>query len=210
MPLIESNCEEDVRGLRAPVRYEGFVRRRLKVGIVQIHIAETVPGGREVDQASAVLDQLRDAIHKYEVAQVIGPELCLETILCLPDRSRHNTGICDDHIEQAAIGNQLVRSSAHALQAGKVELDHLETRTRLRRGLTDFRCGPVRFSRSRAAPTTFAPCVTSARAVSTPRPADTPVTRIRFPFRSTPARTSSVVDFAPNFAPMLHAPMSNL
>src|SRR5579863_8030922 len=43
MPLIESNCEEDVGGLRAPVSQEGFVMRGLKVGIVQVDIAETVP-----------------------------------------------------------------------------------------------------------------------------------------------------------------------
>src|SRR5882757_763226 len=56
MPLIESNGEEDVGGLRAPVGYKGFVLRRLKVGIVQVHIAEAVTCGREVDQAPAVLD----------------------------------------------------------------------------------------------------------------------------------------------------------
>jgi hypothetical protein len=42
------------------------------------------------------------------------------------------------------------------------------------------------FCRSRAAP------------VSTPIPAETPVTKIRFPCRLTPTRTSSVVDVAPN------------
>src|SRR4051794_33901704 len=52
--------------------------------------------------------------------------------------------------------------------------------------------------RSRAVPTTSAPCVFSARAVSTPRPAETPVTRTRLSLRLTPARTSSVVDLDPN------------
>src|SRR5438876_10966293 len=33
-----------------------------------------------------------------------------------------------------------------------------------------------------------------------PRPDDVPVTRTGLPFRSSPARTSSVVDVAPNFA----------
>src|ERR1700738_705953 len=98
MPLIKSNREEDVGGLRAPVSQEGFVLLGLKVGIVQVDIAETVPWGSKVDQASAVLDQLRDAVHKDEVAQVIGPELRLETILCLAERSRHYAGIGADHI----------------------------------------------------------------------------------------------------------------
>src|ERR1700722_13093770 len=54
------------------------------------------------------------------------------------------------------------------------------------------------FFKSRAAPTTFAPRAASDRAVSTPRPAETPVTRIRLPCRFTPDRTPSVVEVAPN------------
>src|ERR1700744_5748402 len=45
---------------------------------------------------------------------------------------------------------------------------------------------------------TVAPCAARARAVSTPRPAETPVTRMRLPLRLIPSRTSSVVDVAPN------------
>src|SRR5579863_5428050 len=50
----------------------------------------------------------------------------------------------------------------------------------------------------RAAPTTCAPCAARERAVSTPRPAETPVTRIRLPLRLMPDKTSSVVEVAPN------------
>src|SRR5208337_4727251 len=53
------------------------------------------------------------------------------------------------------------------------------------------------FARSRAVPTTVAPCATSERAVSTPSPAETPVTSTRLPERSTPSRTSSAVDSYP-------------
>src|ERR1700730_12589187 len=53
------------------------------------------------------------------------------------------------------------------------------------------------FFKSRAAPTTCAPCAASDRAVSMPRPAETPVTRIRLLCRFTPYRTSSVVEVAP-------------
>ena len=49
------------------------------------------------------------------------------------------------------------------------------------------------FVRSRTAIVTEAPWAASARVVSTPRPADAPVTRIRLPVRSIPSRTSSVV-----------------
>ena len=72
------------------------------------------------------------------------------------------------------------------------------------------------FSRSRTAPTTSAPCAASARAVSIPIPAETPVTKIRLPFKSTPASTSSVVDFAPNavaipnVVAILHSPVESL
>src|SRR5580692_10082759 len=52
--------------------------------------------------------------------------------------------------------------------------------------------------KSRAAPTTLAPCAARDRAVSTPRPAETPVTRMRLPRRFTPDKTSSVVEVAPN------------
>src|ERR1700730_4977242 len=52
--------------------------------------------------------------------------------------------------------------------------------------------------KSRAAPTTCAPCAARERAVSTPSPAETPVTKIRLPFRFTPDKTSSVVEVAPN------------
>src|SRR5258708_5339748 len=53
-------------------------------------------------------------------------------------------------------------------------------------------------AKSRAAPTTCAPRAARDRAVSTPRPAEAPVTIIRLPRRLTPDRTSSVVEVAPN------------
>src|SRR6266436_6650414 len=54
------------------------------------------------------------------------------------------------------------------------------------------------FFKSRAAPTTCAPCAARERAVSTPSPAETPVTKIRLPRRLIPDKTSSVVEVAPN------------
>src|ERR1700686_1973421 len=54
------------------------------------------------------------------------------------------------------------------------------------------------FFESRAAPTTCAPCAASERAVSTPSPAETPVTKIRLPRRLIPDKTFSVVEAAPN------------
>ncbi len=57
-----------------------------------------------------------------------------------------------------------------------------------------------------AAPTTCAPCAARARAVSTPRPAETPVTSTRLPVKSTPRSTSSVVDVGPNVWDMVVTP----
>src|SRR5580698_8542784 len=45
---------------------------------------------------------------------------------------------------------------------------------------------------------TFAPALASARTVSTPSPAEAPVTMAVLPFRSTPFTTSAAVDLAPN------------
>src|SRR3954468_22372619 len=56
------------------------------------------------------------------------------------------------------------------------------------------------FSRSRAVPITAAPWAAAARAVSSPSPDETPVTRTRLPERSMPASTSSVVACEPNEA----------
>src|SRR5690606_24015052 len=53
-------------------------------------------------------------------------------------------------------------------------------------------------ARSLTAATTLAPWAASVRAVSKPMPDDAPVTRNRFPLRSTPERTSLAVDFALN------------
>src|SRR5258705_8718494 len=50
---------------------------------------------------------------------------------------------------------------------------------------------------------TSAPCAAKARAVSTPSPAETPVTRTRFPLKFMPRSTSSVVDVAPNESVMV-------
>ena len=54
------------------------------------------------------------------------------------------------------------------------------------------------FFNSLAAPTTCTPCAASERAVSTPSPAETPVTRILLPCRLISAKTSSVVEVGPH------------
>ena len=121
----------------------------------------------------------------------------------LPHGRRHDAGVGDDEIERPAVGDQRVGAGAHALQRGQVELDELKSAAVRGAGAHRARSPPWPCSRSRAAPTTSAPCAASARAVSTPRPAETPVTSTRLPLRSTPSSTSSVVDSAPKVLDMI-------
>jgi hypothetical protein len=79
------------------------------------------------------------------VTQVIGAELRLETIPGFAEGCRHDAGIRDDHIKQAAIGEEPVRSGTHALQVREVELDQLKTCAGFLRGLAYFRGCPLRF-----------------------------------------------------------------
>src|ERR1700685_1119402 len=39
---VEVHCEKNIRGLRSPISHERLVRRRLKVGIGQVDITETM------------------------------------------------------------------------------------------------------------------------------------------------------------------------
>src|ERR1700722_20937872 len=103
-----------------------------------------MPWGGKIHQPPAVLNQLRDAVYKDKVPQVVGSELRLETIRSLAEWGRHHASVGNDHIEQSAVGDQLVRGSAHALQAREVQFNQLEARALLRRGLAHLRCRPLR------------------------------------------------------------------
>jgi hypothetical protein len=43
MTPVELDCEQDIRGLRTSVGDEGLVRCCLKVRVIEIDIAETMP-----------------------------------------------------------------------------------------------------------------------------------------------------------------------
>ena len=106
----------------------------------------------------------------------------------LPFGAGHDAGVGDDQVERLAGGDQGVGAGAHAGQRGEVELDQLQAAAV--RGLGADLGGRAPWPcRGRARrPTTCAPWAASARAVSTPRPAETPVTRMRLPLRSTPSQ----------------------
>jgi len=148
----------------------------------------------QVDQSTSGADQRCNPVHEDEVAQVIGAELRLEVVRGIGKRCGHDARVGDDHIEgftllsspsaQAGTLFRLARSSATSSKLPPL-------------ASASFRSCAVAasaFFKSRAAPTTWAPCAASERAVSTPSPAETPVTKIRLPRRLIPDKTSSAVE----------------
>ena len=88
MPLVEGHREENVGCLGPAVRNKRIVGRSLEVGVVEVHIGETMPGLREIDQASASGNQRGNAIDQYKMAEVVGAELRLKTVHSVPEWSR--------------------------------------------------------------------------------------------------------------------------
>jgi hypothetical protein len=61
------------------------------------------------------------------VAQVIGPELRLESISRFAKWCGHHPGVGDDYVEGLALLQQSIGASPHAFQIGEIEFDQLET-----------------------------------------------------------------------------------
>ena len=165
-------------------------------------------GRRQIDQPRARLHQRSDAVDQHEMAEMVGAELGLEPVRRLAEWRRHDAGVGDDEIERLAVGDKRVGASAHACKRREIELDQFKPAAV--RGVGAHRArSPLWPWPDRAPrPTTSAPCAASARAVSTPRPADTPVTSTRLPLSFTPSSTSSVVDSAPKDFDMIGSPGS--
>jgi hypothetical protein len=110
----------------------------------------------------------------------------------------HHSRIGDDHVKRLSLADQAFGAGADALQVRKIERDQLEATT-VRSSILLHLCGRGLgfYQIPRRSYDVHTVCRKSL-AVSTPIPADTPVTRIRFPCRSTPDKTSSVVELAPN------------
>src|ERR1700722_1168295 len=102
MPLVEGNREENVGCLRPAVSDERIVSGSLEIRVVEVHIREAMPGRREVDQASAGANQRSNAIDQYKMAEVVGAELGLKAVHGVPEWSRHDSCIGDDHVETLA------------------------------------------------------------------------------------------------------------
>ena len=88
-----------------------------------------------------------------------------------------------------------VGEGTHAVERRQVEDAELERCVGHRLADSGHDASPL--SSLRTASTTWAPAAASARAVSSPRPVDAPVTTATLPLRSTPSSTSSVVVCSP-------------
>src|SRR4029077_7807271 len=63
MPAIEGNGEKNVLRLRAAICNEGFIRRALKIRILQIDVRVTVTCRGQVDQPTSGADQRCNPVH---------------------------------------------------------------------------------------------------------------------------------------------------
>ena len=129
MPLVEGHREQNVGCLGPAVCDERIVGRSLEIGVVEVHIGETMPGRCEVDQASASANQRGYAIYQHKMAEVVGAELRLKTVHGVPKWSGHDSCIGYDHVESLAARQKFIGAGADALQTGQIERDQLETAT---------------------------------------------------------------------------------
>src|SRR5437867_12313363 len=98
MTFVECHREEDVRRFRSAISYERFIRRALKVGIVEVHVRIAMTGGRQVDEPPSVADKQRNPVDQDKMSQVIGAELSLKPVRRLTKRRRHYAGVSDHYI----------------------------------------------------------------------------------------------------------------
>ena len=68
------------------------------------------------------------------MAEVVGAELRLKAVLCLPKWSRHDSRIGYDHVESVSARQKFVGAGANALQTGQIERDQRKAAT-IRRGV---------------------------------------------------------------------------
>jgi hypothetical protein len=104
------------------------------------------------------------------------------------------TAITPALVTIASSGARLATACTHARTDAGSDRSHATAST----GAPTERAASVAAASVRAAPTTVAPRLASTRIVSWPSPDATPVTRIRFPERSSPSVTCSAVLSYPN------------
>src|SRR5439155_18398409 len=177
---------------------ERFIRRPLKVWIVEVHVRIAMTGGRQVDQPPAIPEKRHNPVDQDKVAKVIRPELRFEAVGRVAERCGHHARICDDNVERLTFCQQCVGARTHALYVGQVEFYQFEASTV---------CGSVlSYLLGCSLRLVQIPCRAynlSAMGDQGPRrfhaeSSRNSCTRILLPFRFTPDKTSSVVEVAPN------------
>jgi hypothetical protein len=61
------------------------------------------------------------------MAEMIGPELGLEPICGLVERTGHDAGVRDDEVERLAVVDERVGAGADAVQRRKIKVDELKS-----------------------------------------------------------------------------------
>ena len=182
VPAVELDGEQDVGGLRAAVGAELGIGRALEIRDRRDRRRRS--GGRPTTGSPAA--RPASAATAMRLTNTKWPRWLVPNWVSKPSAvwpfgRRHDAGVGDDEVERLARRDQRVGAGAHAGERGEVELDPVPAPPPFAAPARPARSRPSALSRSRAAPTTWAPCAASARAVSTPRPAETPVTRTRLP-----------------------------
>jgi hypothetical protein len=116
------------------------------------------------------------------MADVIGPELRLETVDGVCQRSRRDAGMVDQRVQRAALRQEIVyerRDRCERCEIERCELDRFAVSFLAQRG-----DGRFCFCAISCDETTRAPAVSSARTVSTPIPNAPPVTIASRPRKS--------------------------
>jgi len=102
--------------------------------IVEVDAAHLVGVARDCHHARvrASLQLADQARGEREVAEVVGAELQLEAIPCLPPRRRHHARVVDQQIQALVVapGAKARGEGRHRRQVGEVQCGRLEARTR--------------------------------------------------------------------------------
>ena len=169
----------------------------LEVRVVEVDVAEAVAGGGEVDDAGrrAGEQQRHEPVHEHEVAEVVRAELRLEPVGGRALGARHDPGVGDEHVEPVVVGEHAVgerphrREDARSTSRSSIVASGEPAAHRLGRPLAlvevahaEHDAGAVRRERPGG-----------LHAEPGRRAGD----QRRVPVRSTPSRTSSVVDSLP-------------
>ena len=173
-----TGCWRSSSGHRRPTDHRAC---RSKFGIVEVDVGEAVAGRGEVHQPAAVRP-ISGAMRltRTKWPRWLVPNCVSKPSAVWPNGRGHHAGIGDDDVEQPRRRRAARRRRRARWPARRDRIRPARCR-RLPASAPRTAVAASALARSRAAPTTWAPWAASARAVSTPSPAETPVTSTRLP-----------------------------